>query len=197
MFYRTRPFFFLALHSPSPAPAHANKRVMLERWSPKSLAASAAVLEPSRTVRMISCCWCGLNLAGRPTLTRDLGPSPFTDHRPLEFSKTSQHLHHHAARRGCRIHRLSEAPKASACLAVRYVLVRMIVGSPIVHGRYNGSAQETESIPLTEYFPIFRVPEYSELPICVGIGSYEFRSVGCAARNIPVYQFDPGGRRVG
>src|SRR5262245_66510521 len=47
------------------------------------------------------------------------------------------------------------------------------------------------------YFPIFRVPEYSELPICVGIGSYEFRSVGCAARNIPVYQFDPGGRRVG
>ena|SRR6516162_7705952 len=153
MFYRTRPFFFLALHSPSPAPAHANKRVMLERWSPKSLAASAAVLEPSRTVRMISCCWCGLNLAGRPTLTRDLGPSPFTDHRPLEFSKTSQHLHHHAARRGCRIHRLSEAPKASACLAVRYVLVRMIVGSQIVHGRYNGSAQETESIPLTEYFP--------------------------------------------
>jgi len=61
----------------------------------------------------------------------------------------------------------------------------------------NGSAQETESIPLTEYCPIFRVPEYSELPICVGIGSYEFRSVGCAARNIPVYQFDPGGRRVG
>ena len=47
------------------------------------------------------------------------------------------------------------------------------------------------------YNPIFRVPEYSELPICVGIGSYEFRSVGCAARNIPVYQFDPGGRRVG
>ena len=25
-----------------------------------------------------------------------------------------------------------------------------------------GSAQETEGIPLTEYFPIFRVPEYSE-----------------------------------
>jgi hypothetical protein len=37
--------------------ARASKRVMLERCSPKSLAASAAVLEPSRTVRMISCCW--------------------------------------------------------------------------------------------------------------------------------------------
>ena len=171
MFYRTRPFFFLALHSPSPARAHANKRVMLERWSPKSLAASAAVLEPSRTVRMISCCWCGLNLAGRPTLTRDLGPSPFTDHRPLEFSKTSQHLHHHAARRGCRIHRLSEAPKASACLAVRYVLVRMIVGSQIVHGRYNGSAQETEIYVRQELtrpkISVFRMRR-DELPVRPG-----------------------------
>src|SRR6516165_4911207 len=33
------------------------------------------------------------------------------------------------------------------------------------------SPHETESIPSTEYNPIFRVPEYSELPICVGIGS--------------------------
>jgi hypothetical protein len=30
---------------------------------------------------------------------------------------------------------------------------------------YEGSAHETEGIPLTEYFPIFRVPEYSELLI--------------------------------
>jgi hypothetical protein len=29
--------------------------------------------------------------------------------------------------------------------------------------RYQGSVHETESIPLTEYIPIFRVPEYSEL----------------------------------
>jgi len=27
------------------------------------------------------------------------------------------------------------------------------------------SVHETESIPLTEYFPIFRVPEYSELSV--------------------------------
>jgi hypothetical protein len=31
-----------------------------------------------------------------------------------------------------------------------------------------GSAQETESIPLTEYFPIFRVPEYSECGLRTG-----------------------------
>jgi hypothetical protein len=30
-----------------------------------------------------------------------------------------------------------------------------------------GSAHETESIPLTEYFPIFRVPEYSELSVAI------------------------------
>ena len=130
--------------------ARASKRVTLERWSPKSLAASATVLEPSRTVRMISCCLVSAHLGWPTHLDAAIAggdwasSGPFTNHRALEFSKTSQHLHHHAARRGCRIHRLSEAPKASACLAVRYVLVRMIVGSQIVHGRYNGSAQETE-----------------------------------------------------
>jgi hypothetical protein len=42
------------------------------------------------------------------------------------------------------------------------------------HSRYNreaafflGSAHETCGIPLTEYCPIFRVPEYSELSIRV------------------------------
>jgi hypothetical protein len=30
-----------------------------------------------------------------------------------------------------------------------------------------GSVHETESIPLTEYCPIFRVPEYSELSVAI------------------------------
>src|SRR5271166_2570465 len=42
---------------------------MFERCSPKSRPASAAVLEPSRTVRITSSCWRRLNLAGRPTFT--------------------------------------------------------------------------------------------------------------------------------
>ena len=33
---------------------------------------------------------------------------------------------------------------------------------------YRGSAHETESIPLTEYCPIFRVPEYSECLLRTG-----------------------------
>ena len=33
--------------------------------------------------------------------------------------------------------------------------------------RYRGSFDERESIPLTEYFPIFRVPEYSELSVAI------------------------------
>jgi hypothetical protein len=40
-----------------------------------------------------------------------------------------------------------------------------------------GSVHETDSIPLTEYFPIFRVPEYSELSIVSALGAHEFRSV--------------------
>ena len=39
-----------------------------------------------------------------------------------------------------------------------------------------GSVHEMESIPLTE-FPIFRVPEYSELSIVSAFGAHEFRSV--------------------
>jgi hypothetical protein len=30
---------------------------------------------------------------------RQAGPSPFTDHRPFEFSKTAKHLHNHPAQR--------------------------------------------------------------------------------------------------
>jgi hypothetical protein len=40
-----------------------------------------------------------------------------------------------------------------------------------------GSLHETETIPLTEYCPIFRVPEYSELSIVSALGAHEFRSV--------------------
>jgi hypothetical protein len=43
---------------------------------------------------------------------RQAGPGPFADHRPLEFGEAPEHLHDHAARSGCGIHRLGEAPEA-------------------------------------------------------------------------------------
>jgi hypothetical protein len=52
--------------------------------------------------------------------------------------------------------------------------------APRAPGGYSphvGSPHETDSIPLTEYCPIFRVPEYSELSIVSALGAHEFRSV--------------------
>jgi hypothetical protein len=51
---------------------------MFERCSPKSLATSAAVLDPSRTVRITSCCWSGLSFAGSSYL-RCFCPTPRKD----------------------------------------------------------------------------------------------------------------------
>ena len=98
--------------------ARASKRVMLERCNPKSLAVSAAVLEPSRTVRMISCCLVSAHLGWPTHLDAAIAggdwasSGPFTDHRALEFGEAPQHLNHHAAGGRCSVLRLGEAPEA-------------------------------------------------------------------------------------
>jgi hypothetical protein len=43
---------------------------------------------------------------------------------------------------------------------------KILVTVPLVVSGW-GSAHETDSIPLTEYCPIFRVPEYSELSVAI------------------------------
>jgi hypothetical protein len=47
---------------------------------------------------------------------RQAGPGPFTDHRPLKLRETFKHLHDHAARRGCGVHRLGDTSEADVAM---------------------------------------------------------------------------------
>jgi hypothetical protein len=58
-------------------------------------------------------------------------------------------------------------------LALSYAAkIEAVIGQPsFIQPQLFHWWNETECIPLTEYIPIFRVPEYSELSIRVGIRS--------------------------